>query len=482
MEKNRSLIPAIKGLSILTPAMILEKVGYFVVTLTLSRTIPVDDFGRYTFAIYAGVTIAVLTDFGMRVIVNREIVKTPENASQILGAATLTRLPLMLLSIFALTLLDYFSVFDPDQSFLLWTLGTGQLLLAAGYIANAVFRSFKLLHLEALTVVLRGLLYGSFALVPALIGAPLRIIALSALAGNAISLIITTIILWNACAPAFSQKTWRNSASLLVSASSLSVNYLTSAAYHVLFIYIARIWLSNLEVGYFNSAYSITSQFHFLPEMIMAASFPFLVRSLEQPGKVHRPLAEILLIALSVSLPISIGLNVVADPLVSIIFGEPFQAASSLTAWMVWILPAYFWNNAFLFYWNARLKDSIWLAINILGILANLLCVWWLTPIMGGYGMITARIGSEVLISLVALIFSSANIDWRRLLTGILQLSGAGAALYLIAAPLNRISIVASIAGGVFVYVTCFIAFGPWSKILQAQITKRFLLMVDKKQ
>jgi O-antigen/teichoic acid export membrane protein len=90
-------------------------------------------------------------------------------------------------------------------------------------------------------------------------------------------------------------------------------------------IVILSLFATEAQVGYYSGAAKLVDVFQFLPQVYMANVFPLLSRSFhERDGRAQQIQDMVTKHLLAVALPVSVGLFVAADRIISLFYGEDF--------------------------------------------------------------------------------------------------------------------------------------------------------------
>jgi O-antigen/teichoic acid export membrane protein len=446
----------------LTIALAIEKLCYLASMLIVSRILSVADFGRYSFALYAGFMIATLAEFGFQPILVRDIVATPEQRRQLLGTALLLKLPLALLSAVGIGAMILYGRFDQAQSQLLWILGLGQIAVAISYVANAVFRATQRLELEGLSACVRGLLYLAASAGVLFAGLPLRVAALAIMLANLASMALALGLASNLVRPAWPADLAREGWAFLSQTAPMACSTIVTAVFATLSVVVLRLLMDSDAVGWYNSAHALNSHTGFIPEVVTAALLPPMVVALQRDKDDRRPLTEMLVVMLGCSLPIALGTTLLAPQILTLVYGTKFLPAATTLMWLIWTAPFSFVNVAYLLFLSARKQQHRWLALVLVGIVLTALSLWVLIPFFGSLGAAMARLVGEGSVCLLGTWMLRRSIDYRRLLRSGARLALALLGLFVAVWLSQSAPVVVPIALGAVIYAVAVAMLGPW--------------------
>lgn len=443
-------------------AALAEKVCYLAAMLVISRLLSVADFGKFSFALYAGFAVAVLAEFGFQPIVTRDIVAAPERRGELFGTALLLKVPLALAAAAIVGGLSLFGGFEREQAQLLWMIGLSQIAVTISYLGNSVFRAARRLRIEALAAIVRGVLYLAAAAGTLALGLPLRSAAWAIVLANLVSMIVTFALACRIIRPALSRRIGSDARHLLAQSAPVAGSVIATSAFSSLSVFVLRWLMDDASVGWYNSAHSLTSHTTFIPEVVTAALLPPMVIALQRDEADRRPLTEMLLVMLGLALPIAIGGSLLAPHLLSLVFGAKFGPAAPTLTWLIWTAPCSFVNVAYLLFLSARKQQWLWPVFVLVGIALTTIGLYALIPVFGSTGAAIARLIGEAGVVILGTWRVRRSIDFGCLLRGIARI-GVGlvglAAVVLLSQPAP---VVIPIGLGAAVYGALIAAFGPW--------------------
>ena len=165
-------------------------------------------------------------------------------------------------------------------------------------------------------------------------------------------------------------------------------------------------WLAGAEeVGIYSVAVTLSEGWYFVPVAIVASFFPRLIEIKQKnPTLYYYRLQQLFDFLLILAFTVAIILTIIAEPLISILFGDAYAASAP-------ILVVHIWTALFIF---MRAAFSKWIMIeNVLmfslitqglGALVNVALNFWLIPQYGGLGAAYATLIAYATASYFALL------------------------------------------------------------------------------
>jgi O-antigen/teichoic acid export membrane protein len=452
-----------RGTVLLFPARLAEKICYFIVTLLISRSFSVSDYGQFSFAIYFGFSIAVLAEFGLQTVVTRDLVAYPARQRELFGTALILKIPLSLAALLIIGAINLLTELGHEQAILLWIIGLGQIAVTIGYLGNAVFRATQRLEIESLSTLARGMLYLVATIVALLNDLPLLGIAWFILLANSVSTMLLLILACRIIRPICPHALVDKILSMLNQATPLALSLVATAAFSTLSTVVLRLSMHDTLIGWYNSANALTANLFFLPDVVMAALLPPMITALQKDNLNRRPLTESLVIMVLLSLPISLSIFMFAPRILSFIFGGKFATAAVALRWLIWTLPLYYVNFAYMMFFSARRQQHLWLLFVLLGILVTALALIILLPVFGMEGAAMSRLVGEITVFVLGTLRARTSVDKSRLIFSTVRIGAALAGLAIVVW-ISRSTPLFFLAGlGAITYAALVISFGPWS-------------------
>ena len=101
-------------------------------------------------------------------------------------------------------------------------------------------------------------------------------------------------------------------------------------------------------VGWYNAPYNLIMMLMIISHSINQSLYPSLTRRFAQDaGTVNRVLGRVTKYLLIISLPIALGVTLLAQPIVSALYGEAFEHSTLALQILIWVLPSMFLTDLF---------------------------------------------------------------------------------------------------------------------------------------
>jgi O-antigen/teichoic acid export membrane protein len=377
-----------------------------------ARILPADDFGRYAFALAVGLVAAQLADSGLQVSLLRRLSTEHDRGAsgQALADALRARLIVGLALGIGAGLLAGSVGESPAETLALAAIAIAQIVAAQAELWLQVARAAGRLELEAAAGLVGRALVAALGVLALAVGGELPGLGLAYVVGSVLSVVVARLVANRFLAIGRGAGGWASLRDTWLDALPLAVAGAASLLMFRIDVLLLQ-WLRDSEtVGVYSAAYRPFEAALLVPVAIMAAGFPRLVRA-AAGGPAFRALAWRLAGAL-LACAVAAGLFgwLAGPPLISFLFGAPYEAAGGLLRILVLALPA--------IYLNALLTQAIvalrrpWLvaASMATALVANVALNLLLIPQLGATGAAVATVIAETTL-LVASLAALARIS-----------------------------------------------------------------------
>jgi len=318
-----------KNTTFLTGAYVWQKLLSFVYFVLVARFIGVENLGKYTFAISFATLFAVLLDLGFNSALIRESAKFKERAadylSSILSVKIITAVLVYGMVAVAINLLGY----PPLTKLLVYLAAIPMVFDQFANTFWGAFRGQQNLRYESLNIVINQVIILVIGLGVLFFKLPLPYLMLPFILASAFSMVFAGASVRRVLAihyrPMFD-------AALLKTILKIAVPFALIAIFSRVYGYIDSVMLSKMvgdkAVGWYSVAMKIPFALQFIPAALAASIFPafshHFVHDKEQLRTTFERVVKFLLI---IVVPMSIGIAVLARPIVLSFYGVEYLPA-----------------------------------------------------------------------------------------------------------------------------------------------------------
>ena len=371
----------------------------FSVGVVVARHLGPEAFGKLNYAIAFFAIVAPLAHLGSELIVVKELVRLPERAGETMGSALILQIGGAVLALFIVAVLALFSpVAAPDDRLVILVVGAG-LLFQPSIVIKSWFESEvesrHVIRAEGLVLVLTAGI--KVALV--LAGAGLLSFALVFLLETGL-IAVARIIAYLTKARRLRRwsPNWQRSRFLFRESWPLMFTLLAV----MLYMRIDQIMIGRMLGDYSVGIYSLAMQFvevgYAIPQILVTTLFPSIVAlRLRDKELFVRRMEEFLAILVTIALLFSVAIYLVAEPLISLIFGQAYADAAPIVVVYVWASVFVFIGTASGRWYIVEGLHKLALLRAIFGAIVNVGLNLLLIPMYGLKGAAVATVISYVL-------------------------------------------------------------------------------------
>jgi O-antigen/teichoic acid export membrane protein len=208
----------------------------------------------------------------------------------------------------------------------------------------------------------------------------------------------------------FETKFWKE---ILKLALPFTLSIIFVVVYYRVGSIMLKMYGSYEEVGYYNAAYNFIFSINFIPTIIISAIFPIMsklyVESRELLLSMFRYSFKFLVM---IAIPLGVGTTLVADKIISLIYGPDFTSAILCLKILIWSLVIMFLNITFSNLLNVVNKQKVVAYTTFFTVLFNVVANIYAIPKYGITGASVANVLSEFLVLLIIFIVTN-KINYR---------------------------------------------------------------------
>ncbi|MDZ7860515.1 MAG: flippase [Candidatus Krumholzibacteriota bacterium] len=344
-----------RNAGMLLVSRIVSRVLAFFYIMYVARYLGAEGFGILSFALAFTGMFGIISDLGLSRLIVREVSRDRFLASKYLNNIIVMNciLAVTTFGLIALTinLLDY-----PAQTVnVVYLIALSVILNAFSRIFYSIFQAYEKMEYQAIGYVLGDFLKLPIALFAIKQGFGIEVFASIYLFVNAVVLAYSfTVLIWHFVKPKFAVDLafWKP---MLKEAIPFGLSGIFITVYY----WIDSIMLSLMEgneiVGWYNAAYRLIVVLLFIPVALNTTVFPamskFYVSSRHSLSLIFRKYFKFMLI---ISIPMGVGVTLLADRGILLIFGEGYTQSIIALKILIWAPVFIFINAAFV-----RLFESI---------------------------------------------------------------------------------------------------------------------------
>lgn len=317
-----------RNTSYFTLALILQKIISFSYFAILARSLGPEDLGKYYFAISFTTIFAIFIDLGLANVLTRETAKSPEKAKELLGSVLILKFPLAVISLFIVVALANSFGYSPLIKGLIYLSSISMILDSFTLSFYAVSRGFHNLFFESVGAVIFQIIVISSGIAILNFGLGLTPLMWSLALASVFNFLYSFFLLKKKWGINFVfNRDWAAVKNIILIALPFGI----FAILQRLYLYMDSVLLNHFAgdrfVGLYQVAFKIIFALQFLPMAFTASLYPafssYWIKNREQLAISFERALNYLII---ISLPISVGIMILADKIV-LIFKSGYNEA-----------------------------------------------------------------------------------------------------------------------------------------------------------
>lgn len=448
-----------RNASVLLISQVITWLLTLLLTIFLPRYLGAEAVGQIHIAESLWGILAVVATFGMDFVVTKQIAREPQTAPRFLSNSLVLRLLLFLVVTALLAVMLRFANYPPTTVDVIIIIGFSQFLWQIIGAFWAALRGVERMEYISLGNVAGKVLYTTAGIALLLLGYGVLFIAAASVAAALVTLLVQGFFLrrFVPLRPALDRET---AAWMLRAAVPYFLQAIFLVVYMQLDVVIISLLVNETVVGWYSAADRLFGTLLFLPTVFTTAVFPALARIYDSDRERMPQLVErSFLLLLLISLPLGLGIVVVAHPIVLLLFGAQFEPSGIVLAIMGIVLIFTYQNMLLGHFFISMDRQRTWTKIMAAATVAtlpiDLVLIPWFQNNMGNgaIGGAIAFVITEAGILVAALVLLPHNIVTRRNLWKAGRISLAALAMTWVAWALRDAFIAVPIVAGAVVYL-----------------------------
>ena len=403
-------------------ANIIKKIITLVLTLIIARYFGVENFGKLSFALSFVALFSILTDFGAKVLINREIARNKKSVNKFVSNVIVMKLFASLAMILVLVVIVNLMQYSKEMKILIYISTLIQIFQSLGEPFNSAFMAFEKMKYNAITLVIESVLTFLFAILVVYFKLGLAFLLFSYLIADIVAFLIRLFYYHFRIHRLSSEFSGKFSKSLLRSSIPFGVAALLMTLYDKIDITMLSKMVQNSDIiiGLYSAAYNFLYIFEFIPIAIGAAIYPYAsIAFTKRIGVFKLIFRKLFTFYFYITIPLSVGITILADKIILILYGSEYADSSIALQILIWTVVFKFQIYCFGMVLNSMNKEKISMKAAIASLLSNVVLNIFLIPKYSYYGASVATIIAELIYFIIC--FRAVSIYLERIyLTSIL--------------------------------------------------------------
>ena len=327
-----------KNTGVLLFANVIVGILAFVLVIFIVRYLGDVEYGKYSFAFAFTSLFAILSYFGLELVVTRDVARDKSQAGRYLGNIALIELIFSIITFFLIFITINLMNYPYDTKLAVYILG-GAVLLEATFIKlfKSIYRAFEKMEYEALVMILGKCIFVCLGFFVIFSGYGLIELVSAYLLTNLITFLFSFLItIKKFTVPKFEIDTrfWKY---LILTAIPFGLAGVLNLIYVRTDTIMLSIMKGDAVVGWYNAAYALVSVLSFLNAALITAIFPSMSNAFASSKKSLNGIYEnSFRYSFILLLPIAVGTTLLADRIILFMYGESFIHSIGALQILIW--------------------------------------------------------------------------------------------------------------------------------------------------
>jgi O-antigen/teichoic acid export membrane protein len=401
-------------LSVSATAALFVSLGF---NIFLARTIGVERFGEFSFAISFITLFSVLVEFSLDSIIVRDIARNPATAGMYYGNSIALKGLFFLITFTLIAVVVAILGYPSQIRLLLHILSLGLFFDAVKKTCGSLFNAVQQMRYPATLLIAERVLFTLMGLVVINLQASIVMLGVCYVAAQAIIQLISVILVRRKLGVKPEYIKYKFCKSLAQQASSFCMISIIAAAY----VDIDKLFLFSMQdataVGIYAAVYKLVTIPTRLTNAFHKAIYPVLSKHATSPDRkllaeTYRRSMQYLMLG---AFPLAIGTTVLAEPIIRVVYGQAYISGAVTLQILIWAYVLEFFNPFFSRILFCMERQSSVLSIAVMGTCLNIVLNIVLIPRYSFAGaaiatLISASLNFILLFSLMRRTFSNVSL------------------------------------------------------------------------
>jgi O-antigen/teichoic acid export membrane protein len=300
----------------------------------LPRFLGVAAVGKFHLANSLWAIVAIIATFGMDTLLTKEIARAPTKLNTLFGTSILLRSLLYTLGGLGLAIYTRLAGYPTETVYVIVIVGVANLIVQFASACEATLRGLEKMEYISLSLIISKVVLTLVSIALLLLGQGVLVVASVSIGAALINLSILVHYL-RRLQPLRLRVEWQLVGWMLRASAPYLAVYAFLVLYMQVDIVIISLLVSEEGVGWYGAADHLFGTLLFVPTVFITAVFPALARMYADASAsltlLMRKSFDLLLL---LSIPIGLGVLVIANPLVVLLFGPAFANSGPVLAVM----------------------------------------------------------------------------------------------------------------------------------------------------
>lgn len=316
-----------KNTTILTSAMVIQRILAFVYFTLVARGIGVENIGKYSFALSFAMIFSIFVDLGLTSAMVREIARAREKIKDYVGTVFGFKVIFGVITFGLIYVVINILNYPEITRFFVYLAGIAIILDSFHLTFYGVFRGLRILKYEAIGLIIGQLFILSFGLSIVYLELPLYFLLFALILGSLFNIIFSFSLIrikegffpW----PVYNKK-------IFLFLGRIAFAFALAGIFVKIYSYIDTVLLSylkgDLAVGWYSIPIKLTLAFQFIPMALVASLYPTLSYYFKNShDRLLITFEKGIKYLIILAVPLSFGIGILADKIILSLYGPDFS-------------------------------------------------------------------------------------------------------------------------------------------------------------
>jgi O-antigen/teichoic acid export membrane protein len=323
-----------KNASILMATQLITWALSLLLLIFLPRYLGPAAVGEFALAGSIWAIVGMLVGFGMDTLLVKEIARQPERTSQVVGTSLMLRAILFILSCGIVAVYVHLMAYPTTTVTIIWITGLSIFITQLGLTCMAALQGLEAMHYTSIAGIISKTVNTGLGLSVILLGYGIYAVGFV----NVIAALVSTILLFTFLRRYYKPRLQFGLRPAMAMARA-GVPYLMSGLgvilYNQIDVLIISALISTTEIGWYGAASQLFGTLLFIPVVFTTAVFPVITRTYANtPDALPKILRKTFDMMLMVSVPLGLGILVIAPQALLLLLGPAFEQSGTILALM----------------------------------------------------------------------------------------------------------------------------------------------------
>jgi O-antigen/teichoic acid export membrane protein len=454
-----------KNTAVLASADIFTRLMRFGLAIVIARTLGPAGYGVYAFAFSFAEVYGVISDFGMSNLIIRDTSREKKYLARYVGNILFVETALSLIAYGFLFVLVGAMNLPQEKAVIVYIAVISYVLTALAQIVRATFKAHERMEYDATLNVIQQSVTVILGISVLYFGYGLIALAMVFVVGSLINLIASlALVSVKFTRPAF-RLNRRFLTYLVKEVPSFGLIVFFSLIYYKISTLLLSFIQGDAATGWFNASYVMAASLTFLPAAFMGALFPVIstlhVSSRDLAKTVYNESFRYMLI---LGLPLAFGTTVLADKVINIIYGAPFQNSIVVLQIVIWSVSILFLNFVLITTLTSINLQRVVMYATGLAVTVNIVLNLLVIPGYSYVGASYVMIATELTTFSICFYYASKNLCFIRLHRLLLKPLVGSLVMAVVVYYLRPINLFVIVGVAVWVYFATLIALRTFTR------------------